>query len=70
MTVALPSSMSVSSQSVDIDGNHSEMLNITSGAPQGSAIGPLLHLVCVNDIVDVVNSGIRICLFAADCLVL
>ena len=37
-------------QFVDIDGIKSENLNISTGVPQGSILGPLLFLLYMNDI--------------------
>ena len=51
-------------QRVTIDGKYSEWTNIDAGVPQGSLLGPILFLVFINDIVDVVESDIRI--FADD----
>ena len=51
-------------QRVVIDGKTSEWTSIESGVPQGSILGPLLFLVYINDLIDVVESDIRI--FADD----
>ena len=51
-------------QRVIIRGQSSEWGVINAGVPQGSVLGPLLFLVYINDIVDVVNGGIK--LFADD----
>ena len=51
-------------QRVVIDGTSSEWTSIESGVPQGSILGPILFLVYINDLVDVVESDIRI--FADD----
>ena len=51
-------------QRVTIDGKYSEWTDIDAGVPQGSLLGPILFLVFINDIVDVVESDIRI--FADD----
>ena len=51
-------------QRVLIKGQSSNWGNINAGVPQGSVLGPLLFLIFINDIVDVVNSNIK--LFADD----
>ena len=43
------------------------LIELTSGVPQGSALGPLLFLSYVNDIGRNIESNIR--LFADDCVI-
>ena len=51
-------------QRVTIDGQFSEWANIEAGVPQGSLLGPILFLIFINDLVNIVESDIRI--FADD----
>ena len=55
------------SQRVVLDGVFSDEVEVTSGVPQGSVIGPILFLVYINDITDNVKSNVR--LFADDTLI-
>ena len=54
-------------QQVVVDGETSEPAEVTSGVPQGTVLGPTLFLIYINDIVDNINSTIR--LFADDLVV-
>ena len=51
-------------QRVVINGCCSEWKNIKAGVPQGSILGPLLFIIYINDIVNEINSNIK--LFADD----
>ena len=51
-------------QKVVIKGDNSDEKVVTAGVPQGSVLGPLLFLVYINDIVDNIQSVIK--LFADD----
>jgi len=52
-------------QYVKFKSSNSNMLNITSGVPQGSILGPLLFIIYINDIQEQSNS-IHLTLFADD----
>ena len=52
--------------SVVIEGEHSNSVEVTSGVPQGTVLGPLLFLCHINDLPSAVKSQVR--LFADDCV--
>ena len=45
-------------------GSQSDWINISSGVPQGSVLGPFLFIVYINDLPDVVSSELY--MFADD----
>ena len=53
-------------QQVTVEGATSDSIQVLSGVPQGTVLGPLLFLVFINNLPDCVESGIR--LFADDCI--
>lgn len=56
-------------QRVQIDGEFSDWLPVTSGIPQGSVIGPLLFSIFINDIHENLSRGTTLNLFADDAIV-
>jgi hypothetical protein len=55
------------SQRIRVGGHLSEEVRVTLGVPQGSLLGPLLFLACINDIWR--NLEPTITLFADDCII-
>ena len=53
-------------QQVTVEGATSGSVQVLSGVPQGTVLGPLLFLVFINDLPDCVDSRIR--LFDDDCI--
>jgi hypothetical protein len=54
------------SQQVVIDGHKSTSIDVTSGVPQGTVLGPILFIIFINDIASKIKSQVR--LFADDCI--
>lgn len=55
------------SQFVYANGFNSDFIDVCSGMPKGSVLGPLLFLIYINDLPSLVNSHIH--LFADDCVI-
>lgn len=62
----LQSYLSYRKQFVQIGNSHSGLLDVTSGVPQGSVLGPLLFNLYTNDIPDVSGFGVSLRLYADD----
>ena len=54
------------SQCVVVDNVHSSYVDVISGVPQGSVLGPILFILFVNDIDTVCHSSTKLKLYADD----
>ena len=63
----IPSFLSSRTQQVLVEGCESAKLDVLSGVPQGTVLGPLLFLVYINDLPEVVSTS-TLRLFADDSL--
>ncbi len=59
--------LSTRTQQVVLPGAQSRSAPVESGVPQGSVLGPILFLIYVNDLPELMTSGVR--LFADDCII-
>ena len=64
MVMRINSFLSNRKQAVSVNGTHSNWVDVTSGVPQGSVLGPVLFLLYINDISEHIQSKIK--LFADD----
>ena len=56
-------------QQVLLEGNMSSPINVTSGVPQGSVLGPLLFLIYINDLPDYIQNNSTVKMFADDTII-
>lgn len=57
------------SQFVSVNNAESDYLDVISGVPQGSVLGPTLFLVYIDDVYTCMEPGVTIRLFADDCVI-
>ena len=53
-------------QQVLLEGNVSSPINVTSGVPKGSVLGPIHFLIYINDLPDYIQNNSTVTLFADD----
>ena len=56
-------------QQVLLKGNTSSPINVTSGVPRGSVLGPILFLIYINDLPDYIKNNSTVKLFADDTII-
>ena len=56
-------------QQVLLEGNTSSPIDVTSGVPQGSVLGPILFLIYINDLPDYIKNNSTVTLFADDTII-
>ena len=61
--------LSTRTQQVLLEGNTSSPINVTSGVPQGSVLGPILFLIYINDLPDYIKNNSTVKLFADDTII-
>ena len=53
-------------QQTVINGETSDKIDVLSGVPQGSILGPLLFLLYINDIPEIIQGSTKLALYADD----